>query len=83
MPIQAQRGGEGTAYVYSYAGIRRAPRDGQDVTENLDPAGFDPRIAEAIASRHTDYAIPELYVCMYVCIYIYIYIDTHTHTLNT
>jgi hypothetical protein len=73
MPIEAQRGGEGTAYAHSQPGNRRAPRGRPDVTENLEPAGFDPWIVEPVASRYTNYAFPE---------FTYIYILTTRLQLN-
>ena len=33
---------------------------GQDVTENLAPAGFDTWLVESVASRYIDYAIPAI-----------------------
>ena len=47
------------------------------------PEGFDPWIVEPVASRCTDYAIPEFihtHTHTHTHIYIYVYIYIHTYT---
>jgi hypothetical protein len=44
--------------------------------ENLTPPGFDPRSAQPIASRHTNYAIPA-HECSQIWSYIYMRFTFH------